>query len=360
MENINWGRSLQSNKIDQEQFKLFTGQTSEELYNSCLNKDGELFHIIKSEHFDLKFLNKIFTTAKIIKNNYNGQPKWINSLLTNYSILNYFAQPSSRTFLSFSSAEALLGIRREELRSLETSSMVKGESDKDSLRTISSYFDAIVCRHPSNLFDLFSVWVMKESDREIPIINAGSGTSEHPTQALLDYYTIRESFTEIKNLHIGFVGDCLRGRTVHSLSKVMSLYPNTKMSFIAPKEIQLDEDTKTYLKKKGINFQLVTSPLKEIVSNLDIIYMTRIQDEHGGNGTTSEHFKFNLEDLNDMKKNAILMHPMPKRDEIDPRIDYLSRDPRVMYWRQQRNGMWVRAALLLHLFQRSDCIKDIS
>ena len=112
-----------------------------------------------------------------------------------FSVLNYFNQPSSRTFLSFSNAESLLGLRREEIRDIETSSSVKGESDKDGLRTISSYFDAIVCRHPSDFFHMFSVWVMENSDREIPIINAGCGALEHPTQALLDYFTIKESFS---------------------------------------------------------------------------------------------------------------------------------------------------------------------
>ena len=118
----------------------------------------------------------------------------MQSLLKGHSSLFYFNQPSSRTFLSFSSAASMVGLRHEEVRSIQTSSSVKGESDKDALRTLSSYFDSVVCRHPSDVFDLFAVWALRHSDREIPVINAGSGTSEHPTQSLLDYFTIKESF----------------------------------------------------------------------------------------------------------------------------------------------------------------------
>ena len=361
MDKISWGRSEFSQQVDQEKFKEFLNLGHEKLKEACQDKMGEPYHIVRSDYFDRKFLEKIYKLAKQIKNNFRGQPRWLNTLLSGTSALNYFHQPSSRTFLSFSCAETMLGIRTEEIRSIQTSSSVKGESDKDALRTISSYFDTIVCRHPSDIFDLFSVWVMRESDREIPIINAGSGTSEHPTQSLLDYYTIYESFDgKMDNLNIGFVGDCLRGRTVHSLAKVMSLYPEAKLSFIAPSDLQLDVETKSYLEKRKVNFEIISSPLEEKVHDLDVIYMTRIQDEHGGEGETLNDYKFKLKDLDKMKPGAILMHPMPKRDEIDPRIDYLSRDPRVMYWRQQRNGMWVRCAIFVHLFGKTRPIMDLT
>ena len=185
-----------------------------------------------------------------------------------------------------------MGMRREEVRDISTSSTMKGESDKDALRTISSYFDAIVCRHESDIYDLFAVWVMKNSDREIPIINAGSGKSEHPTQALLDYFTIKESFEKpVNNLNIGFVGDCLRGRTVHSLAKLLSNFENVKLFFVAPDYLQLDPETLNYLKRKGVNIFFENESLANILPELDVVYMTRIQDEHGGNGNYSDGFK---------------------------------------------------------------------
>ena len=299
--------------------------------------------------------------AKKIKKNWKAQPQWMQSLLKGHSSLLYFNQPSSRTFLSFSSAASMVGLRHEEVRSMQTSSTVKGESEKDALRTLSSYFDAIVCRHPSDVFDLFAVWALRHSDREIPVINAGSGVSQHPTQSLLDYFTIKESFSgQVDNLKIGFVGDCLRGRTVHSLAKIMALFEGVKLYFISPEELALDEDTQVYLSSRNVNYSCVSGAISDYVGELDVVYMTRIQDEHGGMSEVKKDYMFTLDDLYKMSKSSILMHPMPKREEVDPRIDFLTRDPRVMYWRQQRNGMWVRAAIFAHLFKKSDSVLNLS
>ena len=197
--------------------------------------------------------------------------------------------------------------------------------------------------------------------REIPIINAGSGVSQHPTQSLLDYYTIKESFDgQVDGLRIGFVGDCLRGRTVHSLAKILSLFKNVKLLFISPEELSLDKETELFLKDRNVSYECAHGPLSDYVAKLDVVYMTRIQDEHGGVGEVKKDYLFTLDDLNKLSKESILMHPMPKREEIDPRIDFLHRDPRVMYWRQQRNGMWVRAAIFAHLFQKSESVLNLS
>jgi aspartate carbamoyltransferase catalytic subunit len=351
MEKINWGSTESTQKYNILKFQEFLQQTPEQIKSACLDKNNRLKHILRAEHFDLKFLKTICDTTNAARRIAKLENNYLKKLLRSKSILNYFHQPSSRTFLSFSTAESHLGMRREELRNLKTSSTAKGESDRDSLRTISSYFNAIVIRHPSDYYDLFSLWVMKNSDREIPLINAGSGTKEHPTQGILDYYTIRESFDgNVDDLTVTFVGDCKRGRTVHSLAKILALHNNITIYFVAPESLQIDEETERYIKDKGVIVHKVTDGLKSVVPRSKVIYMTRIQNEYGGSSKYDQNFVFTKECLEIMQSNAILMHPLPKREEIDSIIDEFRRDRRVMYWRQMRNGMWTRVALLAYLF----------
>jgi len=358
MDNIQWGRSESVARYDQRKFAEFLGQSPEEIRKACCDDSGRLVHIISAEHFGLSFLEKICRTADAARKIAKSDDQFLQSLLRSKLVLNYFHQPSSRTFSSFSAAEAHLGMMREEVRDISTSSLVKGESEKDSLRTDSSYFDAVVCRHPSDLYGLFAVWTMKYSNREIPIINAGSGKREHPTQGILDYYTLRESFPEgLDGKTIAYVGDCKRGRTVHSLAKIMALHKDTTAYFVAPDDLQIDIETEQYIQSRGTTVHKTKRPLREIVPKVDVVYMTRIQDEHGGQGGYDPDFIFTEEMLNSMKKGSILMHPMPKREEIDPALDY-NRDPRIMYWREQRNGMWTRVALLAHIFGVDDKIRS--
>jgi aspartate carbamoyltransferase catalytic subunit len=358
MEGIYWGDSEVIADYDKQKFQEFLKLPKEEIYNACLGQQGTLRHIINSEHFDIPFLDKICETAHAARKLEKIDHTFLRNLLTKRGILNYFHQASSRTFLSGSSAESFLGMRREEIRDIKTSSTVKGESDKDSLRTLSSYFDALVVRHPDEMYDMFALWVMKNSAREIPIINAGSGKKDHPTQGLLDYYTLKESFGNVDGKKVAFVGDCLRGRTVHSLAKILSLHKNITLHFVSPEEYQIDEDTTEYLDSKDCDYVLEKDSLENVIKESDVIYMTRIQNEHGGAGEYPENFIFKKEYLDMMKNKSILMHPMPKREEIDPAIDYLKEHPKVMYWRQQRNGMWTRVALFAHIFQVDHKIRD--
>ncbi len=352
MEMIYWGESQSVASFDKKKFEEFLRKPPEEIRRLCIDKKGRLKHIINAEHFDLSFLQAVCSTARAARQIAKLNGSFLKNLLPAKSILNYFNQASSRTFLSFSMAEARLGMLREEVRDLKTSSFVKGETEKDALRTISSYVDAIVCRHPSDLYGLFALWVMKNSDREIPIINAGSGKQEHPTQGILDYYTIHESFQgNVDGLSIAFVGDCLRGRTVHSLAKILSLHQNITLHFVAPASLQIDSETAGYITEKGTAVHKTTGGLKEIIPEVDVVYMTRVQDEHGGKGEYDPALIFTEELLSLMKEDAILMHPMPKREEIDPAIDYRKREKKVMYWREQRNGMWARVALIAYLFE---------
>jgi len=351
LNDIYWGESAPVAKYDQHKFAEFAALSPRELEQECRDQHGRLKHIIRAEHFDLDFLRTICETADAARSVAKMEDKFMKSLLTAKSVLNYFKQPSSRTFLSFSMAEAHLGMRREEVRDLKTSSEVKGESEKDSLRTASSYFDAIVCRHPSDIYDLFAVWVMKSSNRELPFVNAGSGKSEHPTQAALDYYTDWRWFNgDLDNKVFAYVGDCKRGRTIHSGAKLMALHKDTTIYFVAPEELQIDPETERYLQERDAKVIKETNGLASVVPLAHKIYMTRIQDEHGGKAEYDPNFIFRKEFLATMRPDAILEHPMPKREEIDPAIDYIKDDPRIKHWEEQRNGMWGRVALLAYLF----------
>ena len=363
MEKIFWGNNKSVEVLNLQKFQKFIDLPFSKKLNHLQREDGFPKHIVSSSQFNREFLEYIFKLSKSLKFLHRGNISYINSLCSGFSVLNYFQQPSSRTFLSFSMAESILGISKEEVRSLETSSFVKGESDIDALRTISSYFDSIVCRHPSDYFHLFAAWVMSNSEREIPIINAGCGAKEHPTQSLLDYFTIKESFQgSLDEITIGFVGDCLRGRTVHSLARLLSNYKNINFVFIAPESLQIDQGTINFIKERSPSSKitLCSKGLESHLKILDVVYMTRIQDEWGGNGEYPEAFRFKYSDLDNLRDDAILMHPMPKREEIDPRIDFLKGDNRIMYWRQQRNGMWVRAALFAYLFGKTSSIENLN
>jgi aspartate carbamoyltransferase catalytic subunit len=244
----------------------------------------------------------------------------------------YFAQASTRTYLSFATAADILGVRCTDVRDPSTSSEVKGESFSDTIRTFSSYFDFIIMRHPGEKMSEQAAWVLNCSDRPVPVINAGSGKDQHPTQALLDIYTLRRSFEKdggIEGKTILFVGDLARGRTVRSLSKLLALFDDVKIIFSAPEGFEMKDDVITYLKDRNVHF----TESKEFLSHLptaDAIYMTRVQDEHdAGENRTSQRsydeFSLKEEHLRLLKPNCAILHPLPRRDELDPKID---NDPR--------------------------------
>jgi aspartate carbamoyltransferase catalytic subunit len=185
------------------------------------------------------------------------------------------------------------------------------------------------------------------------VINGGSGKDQHPTQALLDLYTLNWAFNDkggIDNKKIAMVGDLKRGRTVRSLTYLLSNYKNIEFVFISPDYLKMGDDIKSFLKRHRTKFSESDSLLKAI-KNVNAVYMTRIQDEYDINGESKDidYSKFHItkDHLKLMGKNTIIMHPLPRRAEIDPAVDD---DPRAMYWRQERNGMWMRTALIAHIF----------
>jgi len=314
-------------------------------------------HILSASQFDRSFLDNICQLTDSIRKYSKSKfgTKYLQSLCSDKRAMLYFTQASTRTFLSFKSACQILGIQSSDVRDTSTSSEVKGETIEDSLRVFSSYVDTVIMRTPTpGLCDRIAN-LLDQTPRPIPIINAGSGPDEHPTQALLDIYTLYRSFENeggLANRIILMVGDLKRGRTIRSLSLLLSNYPNIKIIFSAPKEFQIDDDLRQKL--SGQDFE-ETEDFESVLPVADAIYMTRVQDEYDSNGESKnipiEKYYLKYEHLNVISPNCVIMHPLPRRHEIDHRID---NDPRAKYWRQVRNGMWVRVALLTKVLEVSE------
>lgn len=361
-------------------------------------RHGRLKHIIFGQQLTTPLLEKLCRSADTIRTmakNPNGNAQ-LRNLLADKRAMLYFTQPSTRTFLSFMAACQILGITCNEVRDPKTSSEVKRESRTDSIRMFSSYFDVIIMRSQIEKFAEVCAYMMNELEeqeqRSVPIINAGAGSDEHPTQALLDMYTIYRSF-DFENLSVNvsselnqlkrrypdlvsgpqrktylFCGDISRGRTVKSLAVVLSQYRDVRMFFVSPdhRSLRLDPQLKTFLLNSGVEVHEFDS-LDEtinghpILSETDCFYMTRIQREHNTPEVEAElsrldlaPFRLSLDRVARLKSFAAILHPFPRDEvvgEIPPEVD---RDPRAMYFRQARNGMWARAALLVHLFDAAE------
>lgn len=320
-------------------------------------------HVILAQQFDrerLDALGQLATKIRRIAKSREGMD-FLQDLLSHKRAMLYFSQPSTRTFLSFCAACEILGIKLGEVRNTSTSSEFKGESQEDSVRTFSSYFDLIIMRSKIGGLAERMAWILSNSERPIPVVNAGSGKDQHPTQALLDVYTLQRSFGNrggIDGKRIVFVGDLLRGRTVRSLSALLTNYRDVEQCFVAPQELQIAEDIQAMLAATGTSFSL-TDDFRSQLSGADAVYMTRVQDEWDtstGDSKTIDisNFCIGRDELALMKPDAAILHPLPRRIEISPDVDS---DSRAIYWRQMRNGMWVRAALIASMFGCKDSIE---
>jgi len=321
-----------------------------------MQDDNSPYHTLFAQQFDAQLLGRLALLANEIRaiGKTRSGTEFLKSMVSHKRAMLYFSQPSSRTFLSFKSACQILGIQTGEVRDTSISSEFKGESKDDSIRTFSSYFDMIIMRTPEKGLAERSAWNLSHTERPIPIINAGSGPDQHPTQALLDIYTLLRSFEKqggLRNRTVVFCGDLRRGRTVRSLSYLLTNYPNIRMIFVAPDELQIMQDVLDTLKAKGVEYRL-SHDLRAVIPEADAIYMTRIQDEwdqsKGESAKIDTHlYKIGVEEMKLLSPRGIIMHPLPRRDEISTDVD---NDPRAMYWRQMRNGMWIRTALIAMTF----------
>lgn len=326
------------------------GETPRDAGSSILAQNRPR-HILSASQFDRPFLDYLYVLVNTIRKFDKTKEGllYLQSLLPHKRAMLYFTQPSTRTFMSFQAACHILGIKPSEIRDSATSSERKGESIEDSLRTFASYVDLIVMRSPvSGLSDRIAE-LLDGTIRTVPIINAGSGPDEHPTQALLDIYTLQRSFKSAagpEGKTICLVGDLKRGRTVRSLSRLLTNYKATRLIFISPEQFRIEEDLRLYLKAQKISFE-ETDRFDEVLPSADAIYMTRVQDEYDRKGESqtvdTTGFKLKFKHLERLKKDCVIMHPLPRRDELDPAIDH---DPRAKYWRQERNGMWTRVGLI--------------
>lgn len=297
--------------------------------------------ILSTEQFDIKSVNKLFSETRkmaIIAKNAKR-----SNLMQGNIITLIFYEPSSRTFGSFAAAAKQLGGQTIELTDLARfSSEAKGETFEDTIKVFEAYCDVIVIRHPSTGF----VQKAAENASFVPIINAGDGIGEHPTQALADLYTIEEKFKTSNNLHIVFFGELAHYRPINSLAKLLALYPNIKISFVSPAEVVLNASTRAYLKNKKVSFQEYRN-IEDVISDADVLYVTRVKKEFMSKKLYKQiQGKYTVDKklLSKMTKKSIIMHALPRIDEISREIDD---DPRAVYLKSQvRNGMYVRMALL--------------
>ncbi len=302
-----------------------------------------LQHFVESQQLDKSLMFSLFQRANHLR-------KGSHSVLQGKVLATLFYEPSTRTRLSFESAMLKMGgqvITTENAK--EFSSTVKGESMEDTIRVISSYADCIVIRH-------FQEGAAKQAAEisTVPVINAGDGKGQHPTQALLDVYTIYRELGRLENLKIIMVGDLAHGRTTRSLSYLLGKCAGMEIIFVSPEHLKIGDDIKEYLDKHKVPWKEETD-LNKILPEADIIYLTRIQRER----MTAEEYEqgkgkyiITPENLKLIKPTARILHPLPHVEEIELPLVVEQTDPRVAYFRQAENGLYVRMALLEMLLNK--------
>ena len=261
-------------------------------------------------------------------------------LLKGSILANLFYEPSTRTSSSFAAAMQRLGGSVIPINEVRYSSVTKGESLPDTIRTLEAYADLVVLRHP----EVGASQTAARYSRK-PIINAGDGVGEHPTQALLDLFTVQQEFGQVDGLHIAMAGDLKYGRTVHSLARLLCLY-DVEMSFVSPDILRLPEEVRDEVIALGKPIR-ETHAIEDVIETVDVLYVTRVQKERFSDLTQYESVRNLYEVTTDLmsraKSNMVVMHPLPRVGEIHYDVDA---DPRAAYFRQMENGMYVRMALL--------------
>jgi len=300
----------------------------------------KLHHIIEAQQFDLPTLTRLFEVAEEMERVVarGGMTDYQNRIMATL-----FYEPSTRTRFSFETAMHRLGgnvISTE--NAAEFSSVAKGETLEDTIRILNGYADVIVIRHK----EVGSAKRAAAVSR-VPVINAGDGAGQHPTQALLDLYTIRKEIGAIDGLRIAMVGDLAQGRTVRSLAYLLSKFQDVKIYFVAPLLLKMKEDILAHLRERNVWWTEETA-LDKVLPEVDVVYQTRVQKERFGDRLADYEqcrgvYIISTESLRLMKQKAIILHPLPRLEEITMEVDA---DPRAAYFRQAQNGLYVRMALL--------------
>ena len=303
----------------------------------------KLEHIVESQQFTVPLLLELFERTNTIKRIVarGGTKDYDDKIMASV-----FYKPSTRTRFSFEAAMHRLGgsvLSTEQAN--EFSSEIEGEDLEDTIRIFANYCDVIVLRHPEEGGAKRAAAVSS-----VPIINAGDGSGgQHPTQALLDLYTIYNECHTLDGLSVAIIGALDKGRTARSLAYLLSKFERIKLYFIAPEELQIKPDILEHLDEQGVLYYLSNST-KDIINHVDVVYQTRIVKERLKNKDI-DLTKYNIDEnvLKKMKKNSIIMHPLPRSVEINEAVD---KDPRAAYFRQAMNGLFVRMALLTMLFDK--------
>jgi aspartate carbamoyltransferase catalytic subunit len=296
-------------------------------------------HIISIGDFDRTGIDRLLDQAEQI-----DKKKYDANALRGKILAVLFFEPSTRTRLSFESAIARLGGTSVSVGSIEACSMAKGETLADTIRVVSGYADAIVIRHPkegaARLAAEFSA---------VPVINAGDGAGQHPSQTLLDLYTIRQSMP-IDGIDIALIGDLRYGRTAHSLASALSLY-HARLHTISPVGLELPATLSAQLAEKGMEV-IEHDSISDVIREVDVLYVTRIQRERFPDSASyfnvTSSYRITPELLAGAKKRLIVLHPLPRVDEIDPRVD---ESPHARYFEQSKNGVPVRMAMLMQVMK---------
>ncbi|MEM9243360.1 MAG: aspartate carbamoyltransferase [Pseudomonadota bacterium] len=295
--------------------------------------------IISSAELSLEEINLILDTAEKIKQ--QPMPDYLRGKL----LASCFFEPSTRTRLSFEAAMTRLGGQVIGFAQADSTSTKKQESLSDSMRVIGKYVDALVLRHHAEGAARLAAEVCDK-----PIINAGDGANLHPSQTLLDLFSIRESQQRLENLHIAFVGDLKYGRTVHSLAKTCARYPNIRFYFVAADALKLPEHICDFLYENRIKFSFHTD-INDIINRVDILYMTRMQRERfeaNEFNSIQTRYRLTVDTLKAAKPTLKIMHPLPRVDEITVEVDDTAH---AYYFQQAENGLYVRQALLALLLR---------
>jgi aspartate carbamoyltransferase catalytic subunit len=295
-------------------------------------------HLIEPGDLSLEEMEGLFVLAEKIET----EESYLREACRGKLLAALFFEPSTRTRLSFEAAMMRLGGSCLGFAEPSSSSAVKGESLADTIRVVSLYADAIVMRNPKE-----GAALLASRYSAVPVINAGDGGHHHPTQTLTDLLTIRRLHHSIAGLNVGFCGDLKFGRTVHSLAKALSRYPEMRMVFISPEELRIpDYISSGVLGKAGVPYT-ETGSLEKVISGLDVLYMTRVQRERFFNEEDyirlKDSYILDTEKMSLAKKDLIVLHPLPRVNEIAVEVD---NDPRAAYFKQARYGMFVRMALL--------------
>ncbi len=304
--------------------------------------------LIDISDFTVAEIDALMDTACDIIDN----PKKYSELCHGKKLASLFFEPSTRTRLSFEAAMLELGGSVLGFSEATSSSAAKGESDADTAKTVSCYADIIAMRHPKE-----GAPFVASMNASIPVINAGDGGHNHPTQTLADLLTIRREKGRFDGLTVGFCGDLKFGRTVHSLITALSRYNNIKVVLISPDELKLPSYIKKdVLQKNGIEYSQTTS-LEQAMPELDILYMTRVQRERFFNEEDylrlKDSYILDTKKLKGAKADLCIMHPLPRVNEISVEVDD---DPRACYFKQVKNGKYMRMALILKLLKEAGTI----